>query len=182
MDLRETVTTLGALSGFASLFWLISERFGSSLQLDLSVTNEGDRVSALTSIGNKGRLPKRLDFAALLVAPEAEDPGETVRQIARRMQSKLDVNEANDIWQFKGTCHAPHYQDASRAIIPLPFFHQERSSIAGETVRYRCTIEANRLLLGRYSVRLFVFPRTSWHDWDSSLRCAQDSFLNTPKN
>jgi hypothetical protein len=198
----EGIKFFGGISGLAALAWRIYETFGSYLQLEVSLAKDKDTLTALASLSNKGVKPKTLDFAMLLIGPESEDPAETARQVANQtgLGCAEELTQTDDLWRLRVPLKdSSSYTQRRRAIIPLPFFHEEQDSVADEVLRYRCVIKLDQFDPGPYSVRFYVFPErwkwfmdladrrgfkwlSKWSDRMWPLRCTHDLFVSSAAN
>ena len=156
---------VGAVTGCIALYFTWRDRRKSYLHIHLKVeVMRENYVTALVTVEN--RTVKRNDLcnASLLIGPENEDPGETVRLLGFGVSSTNELAEIQTGQKIEGK--------DGRSIIPLPFFFDENLAIADETITYRCPINSENIQPGiTYSVRLFVKPKTGYH------RTTQDCFM-----
>lgn len=193
MQFTEGVKLVGAVAGLIALgwqlveaYWKARETFASYLQLDLNLTKDGEQLTALACLTNRRGSPKTLDYAFLLIGPEREDPAKTGQQIERSIKpgSCGEIQQTDDLVKIRTPEGTPYYLGGCRALIPLPFFHEEQDDVADEHLKHRCSIDLERFDPGAYSVRFFVFPERRWFHRlfrrQVFLRCTQDLFRKQP--
>lgn len=159
----ELVKVLGGVAGIVALIWRFVDEFGGWLRIFVKVENAPGGWSALTTVDNRGNRPKEIEFACLLVAPEAEDPVVSASNIASDFGFDLRGQYTNELADLKKVGDKPFYKNG-RGIIPLPFYDLEQVDIADETLSYRSHIPVEQLgSSGPYSVRFFIFAKGRLH-------------------
>ncbi len=164
--MESTLTIVGAFLGFIAFIWRIVDEFGSFLRISVTSTNERRNFfSATASLQNSGFRAKKVDFAFLLVGPEAEQPVTTANKLAAHHHLNHQSQFTNDFVSFKPLlADLPIFDHKGRALIPLPFFYSENIDVADETLSYTAPIPAAQMKKGTpCSVRFFVFSKRRLH-------------------
>jgi hypothetical protein len=165
---------VGLVGGVAGIYTFVRSELEARnrfLHVYLQIQEREDEVTALATLENRGSLAKKLDYAFLLISSEHENPIDTAKNLAARLNlNNIKFQYTNDLVKLK--VDDPLYlSDCQAAIIPLPFFFDEQVQIGDESVAYRCTIDTDKLELpGAYSVRFFIFAENRLH------RSTQDLF------
>lgn len=170
--LVEWLGIIGGLLGILAFLWKVWDSATSYLHISVEVLKADAVISVKTVVENKGLVPKSLDYAAILIGPENENPVETAKSIAKHIGGDIILKHTNDIEKLRVT--APIYCDGERALIPLPFFYSEQVRIADEMLTYSSPISLDKLQCNGsmpYSVRFFIFGRNRLH------RSSQDLML-----
>jgi hypothetical protein len=170
---KLAVAILGAVTGTIALGWRVIDEFGSFLRIGLKVEEPKDSwTTILTTVDNKGIRPKKISYAVILIGPEAENPIESARILAKKVGHEKTINYTNDLEEFVITSTVI---EGDRLIIPVPFYYLESVDIADETITYRVPLNIDALTKGvPLAVRFFVFASGRLH------RSTQDSFIVLP--
>ncbi|MFD4529479.1 hypothetical protein ACFWP7_37360 [Streptomyces sp. NPDC058470] len=148
-DTASLVGIVGGGLGALAFLWRFLESLLAYLHLDLAVEVvegvDGSRLpTAVVTVENKGRLGKRIHYAALLVGP----PRETIGEIAAHFvgsDAQSDTALAL-LGLFESQPDDDHCAlDRRAAVIPLPFFYREQRRIGTETVRQRMILDVSGL-------------------------------------
>lgn len=169
----DIVGLIGGFLGIIAFVWRIIDELQSYLHLALHVEANDQKgiVTALTTVENRGSRRKNLDYALLLIGPEAESPLKTGREIAMFIGSNIEISSTNDLVEHL-RFNEPIYTDTGRAVIPLPFFYSEQVRIADETLTYKTLIDPSKMKKGEsYAVRFFIEDEKRLH------RSTQDLFV-----
>ncbi|TKJ38799.1 MAG: hypothetical protein CEE38_03610 [Planctomycetes bacterium B3_Pla] len=172
----ESLKNIGVLLGVIAFAWKVWDAYVSYLHIYLEKPElEGGNITIRTRIENRGLVRKTVNYAILLVGPEAENPIETAQAISTCLGDQVKIQCTNDIEHLKAD--NPVITDQGRALIPLSFFYSEQVAIGDEDLSYRChlsiqTFETNT----PYSVRFFVFAQKRLH------RSTQESFIIEAKD
>lgn len=165
-EFKEIIGIIGGVLGAIAFFWKIGDAIVAYLHLDLkiedvSLADGSTAVTALTTIENKGSIAKPLHYAVLLIMPEAEDYNAAAKALSDEIFQDEKVTSDYLHAIFEKRFETPVYAaDKRRALIPLAFFFRDQQQIGNELIKYRCSIDTERLEKnGSYSVIFFVFIR-----------------------
>jgi hypothetical protein len=167
----ESLKIIGAILGIAAFGWKLWDAETSYLYIDVTVnTDQNKAILVKTSMENKSPLKKKIDNALLLVGPETEDPIQTFNELNLFCSLGKKVRSTNEIACVQ--INSPVYDDAGRALIPLPFYYSENIVIGDEKLSYRAPIDISHLKANvTYSVRFFLCAVGRLH------RSTHDAFL-----
>lgn len=170
ITLLETLKITGAILGILAFVWKIGDVLYSYLHIALTVDIDGVTVSAKTTVENKNPIRKKVDNALLLVGLESESPIDTFNKLSSFISPPKSVQSTNELASIR--LEKPIYDEAGRAVIPLPFYKSENSKIGNEKLTYRVPIDTTHVRQGvPYSVRFFLWAKGHYH------RSTQDAFL-----
>ena len=166
-DFKEIIGIIGGVLGAIAFFWKIGDAIVAYLHLDLKIEeiNSADdltAVTALTTIENKGSLAKPLHYAVLLITPEGEDYESSAKAIVGEIctdEEKKTSDHLHAIFQ-KRLDQSFYSNDKRRALIPLAFYYRDQQQIGNEVIKYRCSIDVEKLENEKsYTAIFFVFIR-----------------------
>lgn len=160
MDIKLVLSIVGGTLGAITFFWKLLEELLSHVTIDIKVDSlswvSKDKATALVTITNSGKIPKRINYAVLLLTNEEEKIDQTISKIfGKHIESKSEaiyyINQ-NKVEKII-------YSDCgTAALIPLPYFHSEQFQIGNEKIAYRCSIDLTKLIKDKnYDVRAYVF-------------------------
>jgi hypothetical protein len=166
-DLKDLLTTVGALLGILAFLWKIWDSLlsylNTALELHSDATHSPRLTTALATLENQGTMPKRVHYAGLLIGREWN----SLESVARTLVSSAlpDARKANsrnplgDLLALTDDV-AIFAKDGSAGWIPLPFFYRDQRQLGNEKVQFRCSVDTERLTAGaNYSVFFVVFVR-----------------------
>lgn len=170
--MNEILQLIGGTLGVIAFFWKLWDSFHSYIYLDLEVSQIQELagfLTAKTTIENKGLWPKSLEYAFLLISKEEENPQAIAKQLIEIERKKRKLSDKLTFEQVKP--EKPIYTESGNALIPLPFFYSEQTSIGDEKLTCRSSIDISKFEKGiPYSVRFTIFGR-------GRVRSTQDLFI-----
>jgi len=149
---------VGGILGGIAFFWRYQACHAGHLLVSVECEKLGSIQTLLTQVENKHEMPKEVDFACLLIGPEAENSLETLQSIATELNAQAgglftinvtDLDRYRTIWTVLYATLAAAtrpvgsflpFQANGRALIPLPFHYDDNEDIADETLRFRLSV------------------------------------------
>jgi hypothetical protein len=158
----EGIKLFGGMAGLFTLGWKILEEFKTYLRLKVEVSFDNKRYTVLTEIENNNKLKnKKIENAFLLISPEKSDLISIGKAVAENLQISQKITSTNNFEYLRSD--KPLYLNNKIAFIPLNFYYAENIAIGDEKLTYRCSIDANQLEKGIYSIRFYIFGERRYH-------------------
>jgi len=161
--IAPVIGVVGGLLGAGAFFWRLVGSLLAYLHLDLTVEyigTDGHRIpTARVTVENKGRLGKRIHYAALVIGPHDETIGSIVGHFGPTSPA-MTTGQALSVL-FARRAADPYLAPERQALVmPLPALHDEQRRIGTETVRQRFLLRVDGLAQDQiYRVTLVVFLR-----------------------
>ena len=134
----------------------------SHVRLDIEVDSlswtDRDKATALVTLENSGKIPKKINYAVLIVTNENENIDHAISKVFdKNFKSKTEavyyINKAKIYDKMYGIC-------GSTAFIPIPYFFSEQTQIGNEKIKYRSSIDLTKLEKNTtYVVKVYVFMK-----------------------
>jgi hypothetical protein len=168
---KDLFTIVGSLAGIAALvwnlYWTLSNAQRSYVQPSLEVhTANNGNFTALATIENKGTLPKKIDYAALVISPAGADIREVVASLkscsAETSPVNISAEPASTVLTYLPKPDEPLYCPGELSVVPMTFFYKEQKQIGDEKLSSRISIDVNAFRhpsnpSPTYEVRFVVF-------------------------
>lgn len=166
--IKDLLGIVGGLLGAIAFFWKLWDTFSAYVRIDVEVERPGKgddgAPTIVATVENQGFVPKRVDYATLVIAPERT--GLEAAAAALRPHLGAEGTDGADgasplAALFGRRVREPVYAPDGRfALLPLPFFYEEQRQVGNERVRARSSVATERLRSGEsFAVVLVVFLR-----------------------
>jgi hypothetical protein len=139
--LKDVIGVVGGTLGALAFLWKVWDAVSAYVRLDVKVERADETFTVLTAIENQGLIPKKVDYAALLIGPEPAPLDEIAAAILARppVTSASPTSAGRPIFAlFEARMRDDVYAaDRRHGMIPLPFYFAEQRHIGNERVQYR---------------------------------------------
>ncbi|RBY97784.1 hypothetical protein DQ237_02405 [Blastococcus sp. TF02-8] len=146
--MKDVVAVLGGVLGAVAFFGNVGLSLiaHTHMELTLEWLERGKRsvLTALTTVENRGRFPKRIHYLCLVVGPAGESLPQMLAALGDAGRTSASGGRLDALVRARAD-EEDYAPDGAHALLPLPFVYRDQPSIGQEAVSFRSVIDTARL-------------------------------------